>query len=686
MIFCDYIKKLNSTLSEVYKGDELKMTAKRREAMKRIPLTFVNRAIITLGNGFTNVQYCIDYKGDGTDNWVNVPTTRNISYTGPNYTVATNNPSPTDEDPKPGKLICSILRKEGITDDVTISIRARWINNRVINSDSSYDIHIDSDFRLCPGIATQNHTGVRMFGNINSLLDYNFKNITSLANFGTHTFRGLFCSDQPPTGYGVPINGDDLDSIVLPNTVLSDYCYMDMFSFIINLDRIPTLFMPRNTVMATDSCYAMFCNLRNSVNMPVVIERDAFPSTQLATKCYYKMFESTDSRPAYIKFATGFKLPATTLAPGCYRSMFECCKMQENDKLPGMMLPATTLTMDCYREMFKHFSWANSNGAIVSKSDIGLTLPATTLAQSCYAYMFDGARITSTVKLPKRVTLAGSCFEGMYANNPITQANFDVTVNLVPGCYTRMFEGCTIPTSGRLVPDYTMAPSYRNHNYTNPFSGVFNNVTPAQTALFRMPEDLSGKASYSYLYSGLTNATGSYTITLDDVAGGERMFSNSGISSITLNVNNTSVTNNYQFRGMFNSCLSLTTAKIVFAPGTTFNGTGLLSSLFYYCLNLTSVTIKGLPDFENGAYQNLQGIFDYMFYDCEKLDTIKLDLPSIPSGINFLTNLANGWVTGAGQGEVSKTPTIYFPNAREKYYGISSPVGAYRIVYNSIID
>ena len=160
---------------------------------------------------------------------------------------------------------------------------------------------------------------VSVSGNINSLLNYNFKNITDLTEYGDHTFYRLFASNATAN-----LSLIDVTELKLPATTLARSCYNSMFYNCTSLLKAPEL-----------------------------------PATNLADSCYDTMFTKCTS----LKEAP--KLPATNLADGCYFSMFNgCTSLKEAPELP-----AVNLVDWCYRYMF--YGCTNLNKVVCYAKDIG---------------------------------------------------------------------------------------------------------------------------------------------------------------------------------------------------------------------------------------------------------------------------------------------------------------------------
>ena len=152
----------------------------------------------------------------------------------------------------------------------------------------------------------------------------------------------------------------DVSKLLLPATILADYCYSHMFPNCRSLTETPEL-----------------------------------PATTLAYSCYSGMFANCTS------LSTAPKLPAMTLAKNCYQNMFDNCTSLST--VPE--LPATTLAEQCYSYMFSDCSSLTT----------ALELPATKLAEQCYSYMFSGCSSLTTVPELPATTLADHCYKCMFA-------------------------------------------------------------------------------------------------------------------------------------------------------------------------------------------------------------------------------------------------------------------------------
>ena len=188
-------------------------------------------------------------------------------------------------------------------------------------------------------------------GNIMSLINStNFSTLTTLSS--AYTFYHLFDGCTGLT---------DASELLLPATILANYCYNYMFSYCTVLTTAPEL-----------------------------------PATTLARYCYYGMFRGCTS------LTTAPELPATTLAYGCYYWMFDNCRSLTT----APELPATTLVYQCYQYMF------SGCRSLTTAPE----LPATTLAYNCYQSMFYGCSNLNYIKCLATDISASNCTTNWVGN------------------------------------------------------------------------------------------------------------------------------------------------------------------------------------------------------------------------------------------------------------------------------
>ena len=224
---------------------------------------------------------------------------------------------------------------------------------------------------------------------------------------GTYAFTKLF---EGCTGLTSASN------LCLPAMVLTEGCYLGMFSHCITLTISPSL--PASAL--TNSCYSkMFDYCTSLTTAP------ALPATTLANYCYEDMFNHCTS------LTTAPALPATSLTQYCYYQMFQDC----NGLTVAPALPATTLGYNCYGNMFKGCTSLTSAPA----------LPATTLDISCYFMMFSGCTsLTTAPSILPASALTTNCYYGMFIGcTSLTTAPELIAPTLGNGSYQFMFAYCS---------------------------------------------------------------------------------------------------------------------------------------------------------------------------------------------------------------------------------------------------
>ena len=222
------------------------------------------------------------------------------------------------------------------------------------------------------GIGAFSSTGkFKVEGNIMSMLygDYFVnKNDLSDKNFA---FRNLFrdCT-----------NVIEAHNLILPATMLSTYCYGNLFFMCSSLTTAPSF--PATTL--AKNCYTqMFRDCTSLTTAPEL------PATTLADNCYESMFEGCTS------LTKAPELPATNMYVECYRTMFKGC----TSLVKAPQLPATKLRYLCYNNMFLNCT------SLTTAPE----LPATTLIDSCYSYMFYGCTSLNHITMLATDISASDC-------------------------------------------------------------------------------------------------------------------------------------------------------------------------------------------------------------------------------------------------------------------------------------
>ena len=201
-------------------------------------------------------------------------------------------------------------------------------------------------------------------GNIMSLIyGDNYKNNTTIEYNGQ--FVRLFNDYEERLECNV-VNAKDLS---LPATILTEYCYNNMFGNCTSLETAPEFPVAS---LATNCYNNMFGNCTSLATAPQL------PSTSLASACYAGMFFGCTS------LTTAPELPATTLEQNCYCAMFQGCTSLTTPP----KLHSTTLETYCYYHMF-----LGCTSLVIAPE-----LPATTLPIHCYDGMFSGCTSLNYIK------------------------------------------------------------------------------------------------------------------------------------------------------------------------------------------------------------------------------------------------------------------------------------------------
>lgn len=239
-------------------------------------------------------------------------------------------------------------------------------------------------------------------GNIMSLIDQDFEDLTTVPGAFTYLFSGCLVQNSR--------------KLILPATTMNSYCYSCMFINCADLRTPPAL--PATTLV--EGCYeSMFKGCKKLKYVPTL------PATTLASYCYQNMFHGCTSLTSVPS------LPATTLASNCYDTMFSGC----TGLTVAPELPATTLANYCYNHMFD---------GCTSLTTAPESLPATTMQKWSYQYMFYGCTSLTSAPTLSATTLADGCYQYMFQGcTSLTTAPTLPATTLVSNCYKYMFDSCS---------------------------------------------------------------------------------------------------------------------------------------------------------------------------------------------------------------------------------------------------
>lgn len=295
----------------------------------------------------------------------------------------------------------------------------RGVNASYYGNGKGYECHITST------------ADVYVYGNMMSLIhaeDY-ATNYTMTGDWNlAKLFRIAGESPWSPPVTVTTIKSHPTNDIVLPATILTNYCYNGLFAGCKGITKAPEL--PATTMTA--GCYSeMFraTGLTTAPNLPTtVFQPYSYDSDgeHGSIDCYMQMFQDC------IYLTAVPALPATTLVHGVYQNMFEGCTGLVN----APVLPATDLTGgdQCYTAMFKGCTSLTTAPA----------LPAAKLDAMCYMEMFSGC--TSLVNAPTlpATTLAEDSYHRMFEGCTLLQKAPELPAAHVVGqSYGGMFDGCS---------------------------------------------------------------------------------------------------------------------------------------------------------------------------------------------------------------------------------------------------
>lgn len=296
----------------------------------------------------------------------------------------------------------------------------------------------------------------------------------------------------------------DANSLSLPATSLTRYCYAGMFAGCSAITAAP--YLPATVL--SEGCYkSMFSGCTSFSTVPQL------PATTLADSCYRGMF-------AYTSLATAPELPVETLAKYCYSGMFQGCGSLVNPP----ELPATSLAEGCYMAMFLDCT------SLVNPPE----LPATVLpipqepvggywGTGCYASMFEGCSSMTTAPALPASSVTPDCYESMFAKcsslvNPPELPVTDLTDATI--CYAFMFTDCTSLVNAPALPATVLSDGC----YEYMFSGC-TSMTTAPDLLAKQGENycyvamFSGCTLLNYVKCLLEGNSGSQYYTIDWLAG-----------------------------------------------------------------------------------------------------------------------------------------------------------------------
>ena len=269
-----------------------------------------------------------------------------------------------------------------------------------------------------------------------------------------------------------------------------------------------------------------------------LVSAPELPMTELATGCYYSMFEKSSIEDAP-------ELPATVLPSDCYHNMFLYCYQLKHS--PD--LKATTIGQNAYYCMFQGCTALKKAPEILATKFVGTdncyamfsgcsaleegpsVLYAETLRSSCYQNMFQNCTSLKKAPVIKAVEVDGGqrhCYSMFYGCTSLMEVQ-DVlfaegtllfsdicqymfrgctslkkapalsSMNLSENCYSNMFMGCTSLTD---VPETLPATTL----YSRCYSSMFYGCTSLQKAP-KLPAETLVSSCYRSMFENCTSLT-----------------------------------------------------------------------------------------------------------------------------------------------------------------------------------
>ena len=587
MIICDYIKKINSPLSKVYKGDELVMTTDRHY------LTFT---ALQAGSTvkFNRTGVTSEYSTDGGNTWNNAD---NVTVTLSNikdtvmYRGVTTNPSSSDSTPA-FTLTGQIKAFGNVTSMINSDPYDTSLNNKnhafryyFYNQSALKDISkliLPSSSTLTEGCYTSMFEGTGI-----TTIPNNFLRATTLAN---SCYQGMFSGCTGIT---------TVQTNLLPASTLAQYCYSNMFGGCTGLTNVPNL--PATTLAI--GCYShMFENCSGLTT----ISENYLPVTRIRDNCYASMFAGCT------KITTAPTLPATYLANSCYQQMFDGCTKLNEVRTYAENIEATNCIDNWLNNVASTGNFYNIGDATYTIGGSGIPtgwtehIPPQPLS-------FTALEAGSTVKFSREgVTSEYSTDYG----NTWNSAD-DVTVTLYNIGDRVMYRGITSSPAGSI--SYGPPAAFTLTGQIKA-SGVINSM------MNKNPEDTNLRGMGYVFCEYFENQTAlkdinklrlpSTTLTTSCYRG---MFGGTGITTIPNNFLPATSLATYCYMSMFPRCTSLTTLPTNLLPARTL-ANRCYQSMFYGCTSLTTVLNLPATTLKNYCYAN-------MFDGCASLTTV----PNLPA-------------------------------------------------------
>ena len=202
-------------------------------------------------------------------------------------------------------------------------------------------------------------------------------------------------------------------NLEMPASILSDYCYKEMFAGCSQITESPVL----PAVELANGCYDMM--FMNCAALEVTPE---LPAEVMSEECYMNMFYDC------VSLVEAPVLNSVVLADSCYDGMFYGCTALTN----APELPAETLATHCYNSMFMN----------CTSLEVAPVLDAEIMVDGCYGSMFAGCIALTEAPELHATVLVDSCYSHMfYGCSNLARIECLATDISASGCTENWVEG-----------------------------------------------------------------------------------------------------------------------------------------------------------------------------------------------------------------------------------------------------
>lgn len=332
-----------------------------------------------------------------------------------------------------------------------------FYNCTALTSIPDFPCDSDTNYTLYSGTADKDGVCYQMFYGCSSLTTLADKKLfNSTSPLGKYCFQAMFQNCTSLT---------TVSSDFLPATTSAASCYKSMFEGCAALVTGPSS-LPITTVEAS-ACLNMFKNCSSLTAAPALSSITAV--MDYGCKEMFNGCSAMTTPPS--------SLPAATLGKQAYYWMFyQCSALTSIPEFPcdpnaTYSLYSGTADKDgvCYQMFFR----CNTLTSLLGKK----LFNSSTIGAFCFQDMFSECARLATVPndfLPA-LTLAESCYRGMFQSTAITEAPDLLAPALVTDCYRFMFNNCK---SLIYIKCYSTAPG--SESYTKNWLDKANNSLAAE--------------------------------------------------------------------------------------------------------------------------------------------------------------------------------------------------------------